>query len=71
VTDIVQLQQSVHRMEGAFQTGMREVNTSIRDLGRRFSIFNDTLVIIQADYRDIYDRVRGLEAHCNPPNSST
>ena len=25
------------------------------------SIFNDTLVAIQADYRDIYDRVRGLE----------
>jgi hypothetical protein len=28
---------------------------------RRLSIFNDTLVTMQADYRDIYDRVRGLE----------
>jgi hypothetical protein len=29
------------------------------------SIFNDTLVGIQADYRDIYDRVREIERHRN------
>jgi len=39
----------------------REIRTSLRDILRRMSIFNDTLVAIQADYRDIYDRVRGLE----------
>ncbi|HEV8136092.1 MAG TPA: hypothetical protein VGP85_15525 [Pyrinomonadaceae bacterium] len=38
-----------------------EIRTSLRDILRRMSIFNDTLVAIQADYRDIYDRVRGLE----------
>jgi len=32
----------------------------LRDFNRKFSIFNDTLTQIQADYRDIYDRVRGL-----------
>jgi len=39
----------------------RGLKTYLRDILRRMSIFNDTLVTIQADYRDIYDRVRGLE----------
>jgi hypothetical protein len=39
----------------------REIRTSLRDILRRMSIFNDTLVAIQADYRAIYYRVRGLE----------
>jgi FtsZ-binding cell division protein ZapB len=39
----------------------RGLKTYLRDILRRMSIFNDTLVAIQADYRDIYDRVRGLE----------
>jgi hypothetical protein len=38
----------------------RSLKTYLRDILRRMSIFNDTLVAIQADYRDIYDRVRGL-----------
>ena len=36
----------------------RGLKTYLRDILRRMSIFNDTLVAIQADYRDIYDRVR-------------
>lgn len=43
------------------QEGVREMNTHWRDMNRKLSIFNDTLVQIQADNRDIYDRVRGLE----------
>jgi predicted nuclease with TOPRIM domain len=40
---------------------VREVRTQLRDFSRKFSIFNDTLTQIQADYRDIYDRVRELK----------
>ena len=40
---------------------IREIKTAIRDFNRKFSIFNDTLVTMQADYRDIYDRVRDIE----------
>ncbi len=40
---------------------VREIRTHLRDMDRRLSIFNDTLVGIQADYRDIYDRVREIE----------
>jgi chromosome segregation ATPase len=43
------------------RTESKEVRTLLRDIFRRLSIFNDTLVTMQADYRDIYDRVRGLE----------
>ncbi len=39
----------------------REIRTLLRDIFRRLSIFNDTLVTMQADYRDIYDRVREIE----------
>ena len=39
----------------------REIRTQLRDIFRRLSIFNDTLVTMQADYRDIYDRVREIE----------
>ena len=39
----------------------REIRTLLRDIFRRLSIFNDTLVTMQADYRDIYDRVRQIE----------
>jgi len=43
------------------QQESRGLKTYLRDILRRMSIFNDTLIVIQADYRDIYDRVRGLE----------
>jgi uncharacterized phage infection (PIP) family protein YhgE len=39
----------------------RDIRTLLRDIFRRLSIFNDTLVTVQADYRDIYDRVREIE----------
>ena len=42
-----------------------EIKTFCRDLMRRLSIFNDTLVTIQSDYRDIYDRVRLIEQSMN------
>lgn len=50
---------------------VRGIRTSQRDAVRRISVLNDTLLGMQADYRDIYDRVRELETNCNPPNSST
>ena len=43
------------------QEGVQEMNTHWRDMNRKLSFFNDTLSQIQVDYRDIYDRVRGLE----------
>jgi len=71
VSDVAQLQEgqerveeSQRRCEGRFdvlEKESREIKTFMRDILRRMSIFFDTLVTMQADYRDIYDRVRGLE----------
>jgi predicted transcriptional regulator len=64
VANVAQLQEGQQRIEEAFETSRnesRESRTVLRDILRRMSIFNDTLVTIQADYRDIYDRVRHLE----------
>ena len=64
----LQLQEGQQRLEQAFETlrhDSREIKTFLRDILRRMSIFNDTLVTMQADYRDIYDRVRCLELKSN------
>ncbi len=71
VIDVVQLQEgqervaeSQQRCEERFdvlEKESREIKTFLRDILRRMSIFFDTLVTMQADYRDIYDRVRSLE----------
>ena len=63
-TDIVQLQAGQQRLQEGqefFRGESREIRTLLRDIFRRLSIFNDTLVTMQADYRDIYDRVREIE----------
>lgn len=60
VTDIAEVRSEVH-----------EIRTSQRDGLRRMSVFHGTLITMQADYRDIYDRVRGLEVNRNQQNSST
>jgi len=70
-SDIAQLQagqNSLQAGQNSLQAGqdslrgdVREIRTHLRDMDRRLSIFNDTLVGIQADYRDIYDRVREIE----------
>ena len=62
--NIVQLQEGQQRLEEGmeFLRGeSRDARTQLRDIFRRLSIFNDTLVTMQADYRDIYDRVREIE----------
>ena len=56
-TDIAQLREGQDNLHGE----LREIKTAIRDFDRKFSVFNDTLVTMQADYRDIYDRVREIE----------
>ena len=64
VANVAQLQEGQQRIEEGLELSRnesRESRTVLRDILRRMSIFNDTLVMIQADYRDIYDRVRNLE----------
>jgi chromosome segregation ATPase len=62
--DIVGLKEAQLRLEQGqelSQSEIRDIKTELRDFNSKFSIFNDTLVTMQADYRDIYDRVRDIE----------
>jgi peptidoglycan hydrolase CwlO-like protein len=54
-------QQRLEEGQESLRGESREIRTLLRDIFRRLSIFNDTLVAMQADYRDIYDRVREIE----------
>lgn len=54
-------QDSLREGQDSLRGDVREIRTHLRDMDRRLSIFNDTLVGLKADYRDIYDRVREIE----------
>jgi uncharacterized phage infection (PIP) family protein YhgE len=54
-------QQRLEEGQESLRGESREIRTLLRDIFRRLSIFNDTMVTMQADYRDIYDRVREIE----------
>jgi predicted nucleic acid-binding Zn-ribbon protein len=74
VADIAQLQEGQTKLQEGMEhlhVEVREIRTSQRDASRRMSVLNETLTTIQVDYRDIYDRVRGLEVNRDQPNSST
>ena len=55
--DIARLQEG----QDALRSEVHEMNKEQRNMGRKFSVLNDGLLRMQADYRDIDDRVRGLE----------
>jgi chromosome segregation ATPase len=55
--DIARLQEG----QDALRSEVVEMNKEQRNMGRKFSVLNDGLLRMQADYRDIDERVRGLE----------
>ncbi|HEV7860274.1 MAG TPA: hypothetical protein VGO91_16775 [Pyrinomonadaceae bacterium] len=61
VVDIERLQTNVSQLHEGQETLRREVNTGLRDIDRKFSVLNDNLLQMKADYRDVFDRVRDLE----------
>jgi septal ring factor EnvC (AmiA/AmiB activator) len=72
VADVAQLQEGQRRLEETMLSGFRELKTSVRDVDRRMGVMNDTMLAIQADYRDIDQRVHELELQQrNQSNSQT
>ncbi len=51
----------LHEGQDALRSEVHEMNKEQRNMGRKLSVLNDGLLRMQADYRDIDDRVRGLE----------
>lgn len=66
VADIAQLQEGQNRLEGE----VREIKVSVRDINRRMGVMNDTMLAIQADYRDMDNRVHELELQQRKPTNS-
>lgn len=62
--DIARLQEGQQGLQeglDALRSEVHEMNKEQRNMGRKFSVLNDGLLRMQADHRDIDDRVRGLE----------
>lgn len=62
--DIAELKESLH-------TETREIKRSLRDLSRKQSVLNDSILQIHADLRDMDGRMLALERAHNAENSST
>lgn len=59
VADIAQLKEGQLRLE----SDVREIKESVRDIDRRVSFLGDTMIKVQANNRDLDNRVYELEQH--------
>lgn len=66
VADITQLKEGQQRLEG----DVREIKDSVRDIDRRVTFLSDTMIRVQANYRDIDNRVHDLELKQRKPTNS-
>ena len=62
--DIAELNESLHSETG-------EIKRSLRDLSRKQSVLNDSVLQVHADLRDMDGRLLALERAHNHRNSST
>ncbi len=67
VADGEQLQAGQQRLE----EGLRELNTTVRDVSRDQIVINDSLRKIQLDLHTFDERLHKCEANRRPQNSST
>ena len=73
-TDIAHLEEGQDALRSAQDTlsaDVGEIKKSMRDVYYRFDVLNNTMLAIRADQRDLFDGVRVLENHSNPPNTQT
>ncbi len=67
VADIAQLKEGQLRLE----SDVREIKESVRDIDRRVSFLSDTMIKVQANYRDLDNRVYELEQQRKQPKPQT
>ena len=46
---------------GQVQEEVRDIKISMRDIARKMGVLNDTMIKIEADYRELNHRVLGVE----------
>ena len=69
--DIADLKESLHSEIGEIKSETGEIKRSLRDLSRKQSVLNDSVLQIHADLRDMDGRLLALERTNNQQNSST
>ena len=62
---------TLQRLQQDLHVAKCQIKTSIRDVARHQNVFNDSLLKLHLDFRDIDERLHGLELNQDQPNSST
>ena len=62
---------SLQRLQEDLQMAKCQIKTSIREVGHEQKYVGESLVNLQRNFRDINDRLHGLELSQNRQNSST
>lgn len=65
------LQADIAELKDSLQTETREIKRSLKDLSRKQSVLNDSILQIHGDLRDIDMRLLALEDTHNQQNSQT
>jgi|SoiMethySBSTD1v2_1073268.scaffolds.fasta_scaffold2352321_1 predicted nucleic acid-binding Zn-ribbon protein len=65
------LEADIAELKDSLQTETREIKRSLKDLSRKQSVLNDSILQIHGDLRDIDMRLLALEDIHNQQNSST
>jgi chromosome segregation ATPase len=69
--DIAELKESLHSEIVEIKSETGEIKRSVRDLSRKQSVLNDSILQIHADLCDIDGRLLALESTHNVQNSQT
>jgi hypothetical protein len=65
------LREGQARLEGSLRTETGEIKKSLRDLDRKQTVLNDSILKLHSDYYALDAHVIELERKCNQQNSQT
>ena len=71
IADIADLKESLHSEIGGIKSEIAEIKRSLRDLSRKQTVLNDSILQIHSDLRDMDARLLALEDIHNQQNSQT
>jgi len=61
-TRIDELETRVGGQIGEIRVSIKDIYAALRDMDRKFEIFNKNLLQVQADYRELRERIENLES---------
>lgn len=61
-TRIDEFETRVGEQIGEIRVSIKDIYAALRDMDRKFEIFNKNLLQVQADYRELRERIENLES---------